>query len=39
MKLYIKSSENTSEEFETFNTFEVSSISDVLSAHAWWISL
>lgn len=35
MKLYTKSSENISEESETFNTFEVSNISDVLSAHRY----
>lgn len=35
MKLYIKSNENVSEESETFNTFEVSNISDVLSAHRY----
>lgn len=34
MKLYIKSNENIFEESETFNTFEVSNISDVLSSHA-----
>lgn len=35
MKLYIKSNENVSEESETFNTFEVSNIADVLSAHRY----
>lgn len=35
MKLHIKSNENVSEESETFNTFEVSNIADVLSAHRY----
>lgn len=34
MKLYVKSNENSSEESEMFNTFGVSNIPDVLSAHA-----
>ena len=35
MKLYVKSGENTSEESETFNTFEVSNISHEKSKYLY----